>query len=105
MGLHLRGHWGVETGLPGCLDLSFREDECRIRRGHAAENFARLSRIALNWLKAQTRCQAGIKAKRLCCGWSHDSLFRVLTQQDHGNQMRWPEAPDAGCGSSSSAIC
>jgi predicted transposase YbfD/YdcC len=81
---YIRGHWGVENGLHWCLDINFREDDCRIRQGHAAENFARLSRIALNLLKAQTRHKVGIKTKRLCCGWSHDYLFRVLTQQDLG---------------------
>jgi predicted transposase YbfD/YdcC len=82
---YIRGHWGVEIGLHWCLDINFREDDIRIRQGHAAENFARLSRIALNLLKAQTRHKVGIKTKRLCCGWSHDYLFRVLTQQDEGN--------------------
>jgi predicted transposase YbfD/YdcC len=81
---YIRGHWGVENGLHWCLDINFREDDCRIRQGHAAENFARLSRIALNLLKAQTQHKVGIKTKRLCCGWSHDYLFRVLTQQDLG---------------------
>ena len=81
---YIRGHWGVENGLHWCLDINFREDDCRIRRGHGAENFARLSRIALNLLKAQTRHKVGIKTKRLCCGWSHDYLSRVLTQQDQG---------------------
>jgi len=81
---YIRGHWGVENGLHWCLDINFREDDCRIRQGHAAENFARLSRIALNLLKMQTRHKVGIKTKRLCCGWSHDYLFRVLTQQDLG---------------------
>jgi predicted transposase YbfD/YdcC len=81
---YIRGHWGVENGLHWCLDINFREDDCRIRQGHAAENFARLSRIALNLLKMQTRHKVGIKTKRLCCGWSHDYLFRVLTQQNLG---------------------
>jgi predicted transposase YbfD/YdcC len=81
---YIRGHWGIENGLHWCLDINFREDDCRIRQGHAAENFARLSRIALNLLKAQTQHKVGIKTKRLCCGWSHDYLFRVLTRQDRG---------------------
>ena len=81
---YIRGHWEVENSLHWCLDISFREDECRIRQGHAAENFARLSRIALNLLKAQTKHKVGIKTKRLCCGWSHDYLFRVLTHQNLG---------------------
>jgi predicted transposase YbfD/YdcC len=76
---YIRGHWGVENNLHWCLDISFREDECRIRQGHAAENFARLSRIALNLLKAETTNDGGIKTKRLCCGWDHDYLLKVLT--------------------------
>jgi predicted transposase YbfD/YdcC len=76
---HIRQHWGVENKLHWCLDISFREDECRIRQGHAAENFARLSRIALNLLKAETTNRCGIKTKRLCCGWNHDYLLKVMT--------------------------
>jgi len=81
---YIRGHWGVENNLHWCLDISFADDDRRIRKGHGAENFARLSRIALNLLKAQTKHKVGIKTKRLCCGWSHDYLYRVLTQNDHG---------------------
>jgi len=76
---YIRGHWGVENKLHWSLDINFREDECRIRQGHAAENFARLSRIALNLLKAETTNRRGIKTKRLCCGWDHDYLLKVMT--------------------------
>ena len=81
---YIRGHWSVENSLHWCLDISFADDDRRIRKGYGAENFARLSRIALNLLKAQTKHKVGIKTKRLCCGWSHDYLFRVLTQTDQG---------------------
>jgi len=81
---YIRGHWSVENNLHWCLDISFADDDRRIRKGHGAENFARLSRIALNLLKAQTKHKVGIKTKRLCCGWSHDYLYRVLTQDDQG---------------------
>ena len=76
---YIRGHWGVENNLHWCLDVQFREDDRRIRQGHAAENFARLSRIALNLLKAESTNDGGIKTKRLCCGWDHDYLLKVLT--------------------------
>lgn len=82
---YVRGHWGVENGLHWCLDISFADDDRRIRTGHGAENFARLDRIALNLLKAQTKHKVGIKTKRKCCGWSHEYLGRVLTQQDLGH--------------------
>lgn len=78
----VRGHWGVENGLHGCLDVGFDEDRRRIRQGHAAENFSRLSRIALNLLKRERTNKHGIKTKRLRCGWDHDYLLTVLTQPD-----------------------
>lgn len=81
---YIRGHWNVENGLHWCLDIAFADDDRRIRQGHGAENFARLSRIALNLLKAQTRHKVGLKTKRLCCGWNHDYLLRVLTGVDRG---------------------
>lgn len=78
---YVRGHWGIENSLHWCLDMQFREDERRIRQGNAAENFARLSRIAMNLLKAQSHHKVGIATKRKCCGWSQDYLLRVLTGQ------------------------
>lgn len=75
-----RGHWGVENGLHWCLDVSFDEDRRRIRKDHGAENFSRLSRIALNLLKQERTAKVGIKSKRLRCGWDHDYLLKVLTQ-------------------------
>jgi predicted transposase YbfD/YdcC len=81
----IRGHWGVENCLHWSLDINFREDDCRIRQGHAAENYSRLNRIALNLLKAQTTLKVGIKSKRLLAGWDHDFLLHVLTQEQHEN--------------------
>jgi predicted transposase YbfD/YdcC len=78
----IRGHWGIENTLHWSLDINFREDERRIRRGHGAENFSRLSRIALNLLKSETTEKVGIKTKRLTCGWDHDYLLKVLTKGD-----------------------
>jgi len=76
-----RGHWGVENRLHWCLDVQFREDDCRIRQGYAAENFSRLNRIALNLLKRQVKHKVGIKTKRLRAGWDHDYLLKVLTSE------------------------
>jgi len=75
---YIRGHWGVENRLHWSLDVSFADDERRIRKGHGAENFSRLSRIALNLLKAEKTNKRGIKTKRLCCGWDHNYLLKVL---------------------------
>ena len=73
-----RAHWGVENGLHWTLDVGMNEDQCRIREGHAAENFARLRRIALNLLKKETTVKAGIKAKSKNAGWDHNYLLKVL---------------------------
>ena len=63
----IRGHWGVENGLHWCLDVSFNEDASRIRKGHAAENFSRLQRLALNLLKKDKTFKVGLKTKAKAC--------------------------------------
>lgn len=75
----IRGHWGIENQLHWSLDMSFAEDASRIRKGHAAENFSRLRRIALNLLQRETTRKVGIKTKRLIAGWDHDYLLGLLT--------------------------
>lgn len=77
----IRGHWGIENRLHWSLDVSFREDDSRVRQGHSAENFSRLRRIALNLLKQDRSSKVGIKAKRLKCGWNEDYLLRILEQK------------------------
>ncbi len=46
-----RSHWKIENQLHWILDIAFREDECRVRTDHAAENLAVLRHMALNLLK------------------------------------------------------
>ena len=75
----IRGHWSVENQLHWHLDVSFGEDASRIRTDHAAENFSRLRRLALNQLQRETSFKGGIKTKRLNCGWDHDYLLKVLS--------------------------
>jgi predicted transposase YbfD/YdcC len=75
---YIRGHWSVENNLHWQLDVSFAEDQRRIRKGHGAENFSRLCRIALNLLKQNTTVKIGIKGKRLNAGWDHDYLLRLI---------------------------
>jgi predicted transposase YbfD/YdcC len=75
----VRGHWSVENRLHWVLDVSFAEDQARHRKGHGAENFSRLRRIALNLLRRETTRQRGIKGKRLNAAWDHDYLLKLLT--------------------------
>lgn len=75
----IRRHWGIENRLHYVLDVSFAEDAARQRRGHSAENFARLRRIALNLLRRDTSKKRGLKGKRLNAAWDHDYLLHLLT--------------------------
>jgi predicted transposase YbfD/YdcC len=74
----VRNHWRVENSLHWSLDVTFHEDQSRIRKGHAAENFSRLRRIALNLLKQNTTLKRGIKTKRLKAGWDEQYLCQIL---------------------------
>jgi predicted transposase YbfD/YdcC len=73
-----RRHWGIENSLHWVLDIAFREDESRVRVGHAAENLSILRRIALNLLKQENTVKVGIKAKRLMAGWDQAYLLKAL---------------------------
>jgi predicted transposase YbfD/YdcC len=75
----VRGHWAVENRLHWQLDVSFGEDQRRIRKDHGAENFSRLCRLALNLLKRDTSVKAGVHGKRLKAGWDEHYLLRLLT--------------------------
>jgi predicted transposase YbfD/YdcC len=75
----VREHWGVDHALHGVLDVSFREDDCRIRQGHGAQNMASLRPRALHLLRRESGHKRGIKARRKRAGWDRDYLLQVLT--------------------------
>ena len=74
----VRGHWGIENGCHWVLDLTFREDESRLRERHLRENFAWLNRFALSLLKQHPGRQS-LVMKRRSCGWSDTFLMEVVT--------------------------
>lgn len=74
----VRGHWGVENGCHWILDVTYREDESRIREEALRENFAWLNRFTLSLLK-QHPDRTSIAMKRRSCGWNDDYLMQVLT--------------------------
>ena len=74
----VRGHWGIENSCHWSLDITYREDESRIRDVHLRENFAWLNRFTLSLLK-QHPGKDSIAMKRRSCGWSDSFLTEVLT--------------------------
>ena len=76
----VRGHWGIENTCHWCLDVTYREDESRIRDDNARNNFAWLRRFTLSLLK-QHPGKDSIAMKRRGCGWDDDFLIEVLTPQ------------------------
>jgi predicted transposase YbfD/YdcC len=74
----VRSHWGIENSCHWSLDITYREDESRIRDRHLRENFAWLRRITLSLLKQQ-QSRKSVAMKRNCCGWSEDFMLEVLT--------------------------
>jgi len=78
IGRMIRSHWGIENKLHWSLDVSFGEDDSRIRKGFGAENVSRLRRIALNLLKQEKTAKCGIKIKQHKAGWDEKYLQKIL---------------------------
>jgi predicted transposase YbfD/YdcC len=74
----VRSHWGIENSCHWSLDMTFREDESRIRERHLRENFGWLNRFALSLLKQHPGRQS-LVMKRRSCGWSDAFLIEVVT--------------------------
>ena len=75
----VRGHWGIENSLHWVLDVTFREDECRIRKDHGPENFATLRRTALSLIQRDSS-KGSIKKKRKRAGWNNQALLSIVQQ-------------------------
>lgn len=78
-GKAIRNHWGIENSLHWVLDMTFNEDQSRIRKGHGAENFALLRRFAINIIERDTS-KGSIKKKRKRAAWNEDFLLSLIEQ-------------------------
>ena len=74
----VRSHWGIENGCHWTLDVTYREDESRIREKQLRENMAWLNRHTLSLLKQQTN-KKSVAMNRRRCGWDDDVLLKILT--------------------------
>lgn len=74
----VRGHWGIENSLHWQLDVTFAEDQSRVRKGHANANFSLLRRTSLSLLKNNMSKKIGVKNKRLVAAWNDNYRMEVL---------------------------
>ena len=74
----VRAHWGIENSVHGVLDVAFREDDSRVRKGYSSENLSVIRHIALNLLRQEKTAKVGFKNKRLMAGWDDNYLCKVL---------------------------
>ena len=76
---HVRGHWSVENSLHWSLDVTFSEDQSRIRKGNGQEIASGFRRLALSILKQDTTLKETLRGKRLRAGWNNQTLQSILT--------------------------
>jgi len=84
----VRGHWSIENRLHWSLDVTFREDDSRVRRHNAAQNMARIRRFAMNLVrhlpagttKTGRPRKISLRLKRKRCGWVVQELMQALRQ-------------------------
>ena len=74
----VRSHWSIGNSLHWSLDVTFGEDQCRVRKDNGPQNMATLRQISHNLLKRETGLKVGIQGKRLQAGWREDYLLKVL---------------------------
>ena len=74
----VRGHWAIENGLHWVMDMVFRDDECRVRTGHAPANFTTIKHMACNLLR-KAPSKDSMRLRRKVAAWDDDFLASVLT--------------------------
>jgi predicted transposase YbfD/YdcC len=74
----IRAHWSVENTLHWSLDMTFREDESRVRQRNAAENLAVVRRLALTLIKRDTSKKTSMRIKRMVAAMDPTYALHVL---------------------------
>lgn len=78
LGQAIRLHWGVENGLHCPMDVTFKEDACHARTGHAPQNLALLRRIALNALNREQSFQRSNRQKSNRAAMDNNYMLTIL---------------------------
>src|SRR5215210_5160706 len=74
----IRNHWTIENRLHWALDVTFREDDSRVRVGHAPQNLAIIRHFALNLLRQERSQRTGLATKRLRAALDATDLRTIL---------------------------
>ncbi len=74
----VRAHWGVENRLHWVLDVTMREDDCPISRGHAADNLACFRHVALNQIRREKTIKASVNRKQKMATMSEEVLDLIV---------------------------
>ena len=78
LGQAIRAHWAVENNLHWVLDVTFREDDSRVRDRTAARNLALLRKIALNIVGRDMTSKASVRARRKKAAWNDAYMLKLL---------------------------
>jgi predicted transposase YbfD/YdcC len=78
LGQAIRLHWSVENGLHWTLDVTFNEDACRVRTGHAPQNLSLLRRIALNALNLEQSFKRSTRQKSNRAAMDNNYMLTIL---------------------------
>nr|VFJ53264.1 MAG: Predicted transposase YbfD/YdcC associated with H repeats [Candidatus Kentron sp. FW] len=76
--LMIRAHWGIENSLHWVLDMSFGEDQSRIRKGNAPGNIAVIRHAVLNAIRLTKPKHLSIKQMRKLAGWDNCTMAKIL---------------------------
>jgi predicted transposase YbfD/YdcC len=78
LGRAIRQHWAIENALHWVLDVTFREDDSRVRDQRAARNLAVLRKIAINLVGRDGSTKASVRARRKKAAWNDDYMLQLL---------------------------
>ena len=78
-GKAVRGQRQIGNALNWVLDVTFKEDLSRVRKGHGAKNMAVVRRFAINIVR-NAKDKRSIKLRRKIAGWDTNYLQALLTQ-------------------------
>jgi len=73
----VRGHWGIENHLHWHLDVTFREDSSRARKGNAPENLSTLRKLALQIVSEQ-KDKLSLRKRRLKAAYDINYLKKLI---------------------------